>query len=403
MDPTIAVSSGHNALGTQDNAIRILVAKRIQLIRHGCAVEGGGGLGTAAYKDLFGVVMMVLTVMMATAALLAILMVVMMMLMIVVMAAALFIVIVVMMMLMVMIVAAALLIVIVVVMLMIVVMTAALFIVIVVVVMLMLVVVAMALLTVLMVMVMLVATALLIVIMMMVALTLLVVVMMMVVVVMRGFLSQAGQLGLQGVGALHGLQELCARQIVPGGGDDDGGGIMLAEEGDSGLDLGRGGGFGVRQNNTTCILHLIVEELTEILHIHLALPCIYHSGKAVQNCPFGGGALHGADDVGELTHARGLDEDTIRSVLSQHLRQRLTEVSYKGAADTARIHLIDLDACLRKKAAVDTDLTEFVLDKDKLLTCVGLGDELLDKGCFTGAEKAGENINFSHNGSLLYQ
>ena len=265
---------------------------------------------------------------------------------------------------------------------------------------------ALAVLVVVMVMLMVVivtAAALLTVLMvvMVVALALLIIVMM-VVMMMLGLLSQASKLCLQGVGTLHGLQKLGARQIIPGGGDDDGGGVMLAEEGDGGLGLGGGGGVGVGQNDTARVLHLIVEEFTEVLHVHLALARIHHGGEAIQHCPFGGGALHGADNVGELAHARGLNEDAVGCVLGQHLRQGLAEIAHEGAADAAGIHLVDLDARLGEEAAVDADLTELVLDEYQLLACVGLGDEFFDEGGLTGPQEARENVDFGHDGSLLY-
>ena len=246
--------------------------------------------------------------------------------------------------------------------------------------------------------------ALLIVIVMMVALALFIVIMMIVVVMLAmamGLFGQTSQLSLQRIGALHGLQELGAGQVVPGGGDDDGGGVMLAEEGHSGLNLSGRGGIGMGQDDAAGVLHLVVEELTEVLHVHLALAGVHHGGEAAQDGTFGGGTLHGADDVGELTYARGLDKDAVRSVLGQHLGQGLTEVTHQRAADAARVHLVDLNTCLGQEAAVDADLTELVLNQHQLLACVSLCDELLDEGGLTGTQEAGENINFGHNGSLL--
>ena len=276
-------------------------------------------------------------------------------------------------------------------MLMIVVVAAALLVVIVVMVMLMIVVMAATLLVVIVMVVMpmivIMAAALLVVI---------------VVVVMLSLLGQARHLGLQRIGTLHSLQKLCARQIVPRCGDNDSGGVMLAEQSHSGLDLGGGGGVGVGEDDASGVLHLIVEELTEVLHVHLALARVHHGGEAVQHSPFGGGALDGADDVGELAHARGLDEDAVGGVLGQHLGQSLAEVAHEGAADAARIHLVDLDARLGEEAAVNADLTEFVFDEHQLFACVGLGDELFDECGLTGSQEAGENVDLGHNSSLLY-
>ena len=231
------------------------------------------------------------------------------------------------------------------------------------------------------------------------ALLVMIVVVMMLMAV--SLLGQACQLTFQGIGALHGLQELGTGQILPGGGDDDGGGIVLAEQADGGLDLGGGGGVGMGEDDAAGVLHLIVEKLAEILHIHLALARINNRGKAVQYGPLGGGTLYGADHVGELTHTRRLDQNTVGGILGQHLGQGLAEVAHQGAADTSRVHFVDLNACLGQKASVDADLAEFVLDQHQLLACVGLGDELFDEGGFTGTQKAGENVDFGHDESLL--
>ena len=239
------------------------------------------------------------------------------------------------------------------------------------------------------------------VVMMLVAAAALIVVIMVVMLVVVSLLGQACQLTFQGIGALHGLQELGTGQILPGGGDDDGGGIVLAEQADGGLDLGGGGGVGMGENDATGVLHLVIEELAKILHVHLALARINNRGKAVQYGTLGGGTLYGADHVGELTHTRRLDQNTVGGILGQHLGQGLAEVAHQRAADTSRVHFVDLNACLGQKAAVDADLAEFILNQHQLLTCVGFGDELFDEGGFTGTQKAGENVDFGHDESLL--
>ena len=329
-------------------------------------------------------------------ALLAVLMVVVVMLMVV--AAALFAVLIVVVVLMV--VTAALLALLMVVVVLMVVAMALLTVLMVVVVMLMI--VAMALLVVLMVVVMLMVVAmallavLMVVVMLMIVTAALLAVLVVVMVVMLCLLCKTGQLGLQRVGALHSLQELSTRQIVPGRGDDDGGGIMLAEEGDGRLQLGRRGGIGVGQDDTARILHLVVEEFAEVLHVHLALTGIHHGGEAVQHGTLGSGIPDGANDVGKLAHTGRLDQDTVGGILGQHLGQSLAEVTHQGATNTAGVHFIDLNTGLGQKSAVDADLAKLVLDQHKLLARIGLGDQLLDQGCLTGAEKAGKNINFRH-------
>ena len=53
-------------------------------------------------------------------------------------------------------------------------------------------------------------------------------------------------------------------------------------------------------------------------------------------------------------------------ILIQHLLQRTAEITHKAAADAAGIHLGDLNPGLLEKAAVNTDLSEFILDQHQL-------------------------------------
>ena len=413
MDPFRTDRGRNNSLRAQNDAVLVLVGQLGQLICHGGGIEGRGGLGATAHEYLVGMVMMMVIAM--AVAFLTILVVVMVMLMLVLMAVAfLTVLVVVMVMLMLVLVAMALLTVLVVVMVMlmlVLVAMALLTFLVVVMVMLMLMLVAMAFLTILvvvmvmlMLMLVLVAVALLtvlVVVMVLFVVVIEVIVVMMMVVMMLRFLGQTCQLGLQSILALHGFAELSARQLIPRSRHNDSGGIMLPQERNSGLNLLRRGSLGVGENNATGILHLVIEELTKVLHVHLALTCIHHGGEATQNGPLGGGALYGADDVRELAHARGLNENAVGGVLGQHLGQSLAEITYQGATDATRIHLVDLDTRLGQKAAVDTDLAELVLDQHQLLAGVGLGDELLDQGSFAGTQKAGENVNLCHGSSLL--
>src|SRR5699024_12145092 len=66
-------------------------------------------------------------------------------------------------------------------------------------------------------------------------------------------------------------------------------------------------------------------------------------------------------------------------VLVHHLAQGLAEVAHQGAADAPGVQLVDLDARLLQKAAVDADLAELVLDQHHLLPLEGLTDQQVDR------------------------
>ena len=222
-------------------------------------------------------------------------------------------------------------------------------------------------------------------------------------VLLVGLGSHSDQLSLEVVLGGHGLQDLLAGQGVPGGGDDGSGGVLLTQHGHSGGDLFLGGVLGAAQDDAACVADLVVVELTEVLHIHLDLVDVGHGNEAAQlNIQMLGHALDSAGHVGQLADAGGLDNDAVGVVLLHHLLQSGAEIAHQRAADAAGVQLIDLDAGLLQKAAVDADLAELVLDEYDLLACKGLFDELLDKGGLTGAKEAGENINLGHSLKCLF-
>ena len=84
-------------------------------------------------------------------------------------------------------------------------------------------------------------------------------------------------------------------------------------------------------------------------------------------------------------------------IFADHLIQCLAEISHKRTADTAGIHLVDLDPGILQEATVDADLTKFILDQYEFFTLIGFTDHFFDQGSFACTQKSGENINSSHN------
>ena len=153
---------------------------------------------------------------------------------------------------------------------------------------------------------------------------------------------------------------------------------------------------GTGQNDAAGMTDLIVEEFTEVLHIHLALVGIGHGGEAVEDGLLHLQTLHGADDVGQLAHTRGLDEDAVGMILFQHLTQCLAEIAHQTAADAAGVHFGDFNAGILQKTAVNADLTELILDEHQLFALIGFFNELFDQRGLASAQKAGKNVNFGH-------
>ena len=222
-------------------------------------------------------------------------------------------------------------------------------------------------------------------------------------VLLVGLGSHGDQLSLEVVLGGHGLQDLLTGQVIPCGGHDGGGGVLFPQHCHGSGDLFLAGGLGAAEQDAACVADLVIVELAEVLHIHLDLVHIGHGDKAVQlHIQMLGHALHGAGHIAQLAHAGGLDDDAVGVVLLHHLLQSGAEIAHQRAADAAGVQLIDLDAGLLQKAAVDADLAELVLDEHDLLACKGLFDELLDKGGLTGAKEAGENIDLGHSLKCLF-
>ena len=156
------------------------------------------------------------------------------------------------------------------------------------------------------------------------------------------------------------------------------------------------------EDKAACVGYLIVEELTEVLLVHPALLGIDYRGEAVQLHIVCVDILHSLDDIAELADTRGLDKDTVGLVLLQHLHQSLAEIAHQRAAYAARIHLGDLNARILQKAAVDTYLTELVLDEDELLILISLCDELLYQRGLACAQEAAEYGYLCHFNTLSF-
>ena len=128
----------------------------------------------------------------------------------------------------------------------------------------------------------------------------------------------------------------------------------------------------MRKNYRRCVCYLIVIELAEVFHIHFAFTRIGNSGKAVKLRVRRVNLLHSLDNIRKLTHSRGLDNYSIGLILVKHLFKRLRKISDKRAADTSRVHLGYLNTRILKESAVNTDLSEFILNQNDLFSIISL-------------------------------
>ena len=233
--------------------------------------------------------------------------------------------------------------------------------------------------------------------MVMVTAAALLIMVMMMVVMMLMLLLQLGKVGSQCCIAFHGLDQLLAGELCPVGGDQGSLVIALTDQLHSGIQLVLGHILAPGQDDGGSGLDLVIVELTEVLHVDLDLACIGNSNGVAQLHIMTHDLLHCADDIGQLAHTGGLNDDPVGMELRDHLLQRLAEVANQTAADAAGVHLGDVDAGIAQEAAVDADLAKFVLDENQLLALIAFRDHFLDQSGLACTEEATVNINFCHS------
>ena len=244
--------------------------------------------------------------------------------------------------------------------------------------------------------VMMVAAAVVLLFMMMVTTAVMLFFMMMMMVVMVLFFHP-GKLCFHRSLTFHSAKQLPAGQFIPRCGNNGGIGVLLPQECYSRIQLLLADTIGAGKDNGCSGLHLVIVELTKVLHISLHLAGIHdRNGKAHFHLRTGN-LFHSSHHIGKLANTGRLDKDSFGGILGNDLLQSLTEVAHQAAANTAGIHFRDVDACILQKAAINADLAEFVFDQHQFLACVGFRDHLFDEGSFTCTKEAGVNINFCHS------
>ena len=230
---------------------------------------------------------------------------------------------------------------------------------------------------------------------------LLMIVIVVVMIVMCGLFKELLELVIKCILLCHSVNKLLACELVPLSSNYRSSRILLTEALYALVQLILRKTACVAENKAACIGYLIVEELAEVLHVHLVLLCVNNCSEAVKLHIVSAYVLNSTDNIAELANSGGLDEDTVGMIFLEHLLQSLAEISHKTTADTAGIHLSYLDTGILQEASVYTNVTELILDEHQLFALVALVYELLDKGSLTGSKKAGENSYLCHISALL--
>ncbi len=217
------------------------------------------------------------------------------------------------------------------------------------------------------------------------------------VMVMVMLVLQVHQIRSLGGISLHGGDELLTSQQIPGGGNDGRLAVVLLQQCQRRIQLLLLDGISAGEDDGGGSLDLVVVELAKVLHINLDLTGIGNGNGVADLHVVPRHLLDSRHHIGQLAHAAGFNDDPVRVELVNDLLQCLAEVAHQGAANAAGVHLGDVDARILQEAAVNADLTEFILNEHQLLALVALLDHFLDKGGLAGSQEAGVNVNFRHH------
>ena len=153
------------------------------------------------------------------------------------------------------------------------------------------------------------------------------------------------------------------------------------------------------ENQQVGIGNLVIEKLTEVSHIHFAFSGIYHRNFRSDFDP-----VNRSDRfryIRQLSHARRLNQYTVRCKFCHNFLQSFAEIPHERAADATGVHFCDFYACVLQKCTVNGYISEFIFNKNQLFPFVGLGNQLADQCCLPSAKKTGKNICFCHDINLL--
>ncbi len=197
--------------------------------------------------------------------------------------------------------------------------------------------------------------------------------------------------------ALHGLQQLLTGQLIPRGNHQRCIGIVLTQQCDGRIQFRLCNGICARENDGRSSFDLVVVEFAEVFHIDLDLACIGNCNLVAQNNIVIEHLFNSGHHIGQFANAGRFNYNAVGMVLLNDLGQCLAEVAHQRAANTAGVHLGNVDTCILQESAIDTDFAEFVFDQDQFFALVGFLNHLFDEGGLTGTQEAGINVNFRHN------
>ena len=191
-----------------------------------------------------------------------------------------------------------------------------------------------------------------------------------------------GQLIRQSLFVLHCFDQLQTGELVPRCCHHSRHSIVLPQKRNCRIQFFLRNGIRPAENNGGGRFNLVIIKLSEITHVNLALSCIGYRHGITQLNLISRHFFHGSNDIAELSDPGRLNQNPVRVILVYNLLQSLSKIADQRATNAAGIDFPDLNACLLKKAAVDSYLTELIFNQNQLLACVGFCNHLTNQRRF---------------------
>ena len=87
------------------------------------------------------------------------------------------------------------------------------------------------------------------------------------------------------------------------------------------------------ENYGRCVFYLVIKELAEVLHVHLALICINNSCECIELNLVGINVHNGFDNIAELAYSGGFYDYSFGRKVGDDLLESFAEVTYKRTTD----------------------------------------------------------------------
>ena len=187
---------------------------------------------------------------------------------------------------------------------------------------------------------------------------------------------KAVYLGFQSYRAFHSRKNLLSVKLVPRSGNNYRVLVLVSYKRNAAFNFILCQSAGMAEDYALCTFNLVVVELAEVFHVHFTFFRIDNRRIAVYNNIFGNNRADRAQNVAQLAHAGRLYNYSVRRKFIKHLFKSFAEIADQAAANTAGVHLGNLDSRVLQKSAVNAYFAELVFDQYNLFAFIRLAYEL---------------------------